>query len=107
MYHTGTSPKGGWVYIISNKNRTTLYIGMTANIRGRIHLHRIGEGSKFAKRYNLTDLIYYEWYDHITEAIRREKQLKEWNRQWKIDLIHTTNPDMNDLWETLWEGVGI
>ncbi len=103
MYHTGTGQKGGWVYIISNKNRTTLYIGVTANIRGRIHEHRIGQGSKFAKRYNLTDLIYYEWYDHISEAIRREKQLKEWNRQWKIDLIHTTNPDMNDLWETLWE----
>ena len=103
MYNTKVGPKNGWVYIVSNKWRTTLYIGVTANIRRRIDEHRTGTGSKFTKKYNLTDLINYEWYEHIDDAIAREKQLKRWHRDWKFNLIKKDNPEMMDLWETLWD----
>ncbi len=102
MYNLGVGSKFGWVYIMSNKRRTTLYIGVTANIRGRVHQHKEGEGSTFTKQYNLTDLLYYEWHERIGEAILREKQLKNWKREWKWELIKKENPELEDLWETLW-----
>ena len=103
MYNTKVGPKNGWVYIVSNKWRTVLYIGITGNIRGRIHEHRIGEGSVFTKKYNLTVLLHYEWFEHIEDAILREKQLKRWHRDWKFNLIKQDNSEMMDLWEILWE----
>jgi len=89
--------KKSYVYIVSNKNRTTLYIGVTSNLTNRINSHSEGEGSDFTKRYNLTDLIYYEEFDDIREAIVREKQSENWRREWKFNLIREMNPDLKDL----------
>lgn len=68
--------KGGYVYIVSNKNRTVYYIGVTSNLYARVYEHRNGKGSTFTNRYNCTDLIYYKFFDHIESAIEREKQIK-------------------------------
>ena len=92
--------KGGYVYIMSNSGRTTLYIGVTSNLKSRIADHKNGIGSEFTSKYKLTDLIYYEDFPDIYQAIDREKQLKNWHRQWKINLIESLNPEMRDLfWE--------
>lgn len=89
---------GGCVYIMSNRHRTVYYTGVTADLRRRVHEHRTGQGSAFAKKYNCTDLIYYETFGRIEEAIAREKQLKRWRRAWKDDLIQQMNPTLKDLW---------
>jgi len=89
--------KKSYVYIVSNKNRTTLYIGVTSNLTNRVNSHSEGKGSDFTKRYNLTDLLYFEEFDDIREAIAREKQLKNWRREWKFNLIKKVNPDLKDL----------
>lgn len=68
----------------------------------RMLMHRAGKGSKFAARYRLVYLVYYEECDSMAQAIVREKQLKGWHRQWKIDLIRSVNPDMKDLSDTLY-----
>jgi putative endonuclease len=82
---------------MSNSFRSTLYIGVTSNLEARVWQHINGEGSAFVKKYNLHDLIYFEYFERITDAIDREKQLKRWHRDWKINLIKTTNPNMLDL----------
>jgi putative endonuclease len=89
--------KESYVYIVSNKNRTTLYIGVTSNLTNRVNSHFEGKGSEFTKRYNLTDLLYYEEFDDIRDAIAREKQLKNWKREWKFNLIKKMNPDLKNL----------
>ena len=94
-------PKGGYVYIVSNKSRTVLYIGVTSDLRTRIDQHRSGEGSAFSKKYNCYDLVYYEIFDNIEEAIAREKVLKKWNRRWKEELITGFNPQLRDLWNQI------
>ena len=92
--------KGGYVYIMSNKSRTTFYIGVTSSLKNRIADHKNGIGSEFTSKYKLTDLLYFEEFPDIYQAIDREKQLKNWHRQWKINLIKSANPEMNDLyWE--------
>ena len=92
--------KGGYVYIMSNKNRTTFYIGITSDLKLRITDHKNGVGSEFTTKYKLDNLLYYEDFPDIYQAIDREKQLKNWHRQWKINLIQSMNPEMNDLyWE--------
>ena len=95
--------KGGYVYIVSNKTRTTLYIGVTSNLSQRSYEHKIGIGSKFTSKYKCTDLIYYKSFDSIEEAISREKKLKNWYREWKIELIKSFNPEMDDLFEEVTE----
>ena len=90
-----------WVYILTNKPRGTLYIGVTGGIDDRMERYAIGEGSKFASRYNLTILVYFEEFQFIEEAISREKQLKNWHRDWKINLIEKDNPNWNQLWKPL------
>lgn len=85
---------------MSNKNRTTFYIGVTSDLKTRIADHKNRVGSEFSSKYNLTDLLYIEDFPDIYQAIDREKQLKNWKRQWKINLIQSVNPEMNDLfWE--------
>jgi len=92
--------KGGYVYIMSNKRRTTFYVGVTSDLKTRIADHKNSIGSQFTTKYKLTDLIYYEEFPDIYQAIDREKQIKNWRRQWKINLIQTANPKMIDLyWE--------
>ena len=91
--------KGGYTYIVSNRLRTVLYIGVTSNLSARTWEHKNGEGSYFTKEFQCTDLIYYEFYPTIEEAINREKQLKRWNRVWKEDLIRKMNPNLKDLYD--------
>jgi len=89
--------KGGYVYILSNKYKTVFYIGVTSDIRTRIYQHQYEIGSKFPNKYKVKDLMYYEFYPSIEEAIKKEKQLKKWKRSWKLDLIQKNNPDLLDL----------
>ena len=93
--------KGGWVYIVTNKPNGTLYVGVTANIARRAWEHREGVVEGFSKRYGLKRLVWYERHDTIADAIRLEKRLKSWPRQWKINVIRELNPAWNDLYETL------
>lgn len=86
-----------WVYIITNKKNGTLYIGVTNDLVRRLGEHRDGSGSEFADKYGLARLVYCEEYPTAIEAITREKQLKNWKRQWKIDLIEGANPSWDDL----------
>jgi len=87
------------VYILSNFARTVFYIGVTNNIEVRIGQHRNNEGGAFTSKYKCHFLMYYEEYNDITNAIAREKQLKNWQRKWKIELIRKENPDLVDLAE--------
>lgn len=90
--------KTGFVYIISNKKRTTFYIGVTSDLKGRIAKHKEGIGSAFTIQYKLSDLVYFEEFQNIIHAINREKQLKNWHRAWKLNLIKSMNPDLKDLY---------
>jgi putative endonuclease len=89
--------KTSYVYIISNKNRTVFYTGVTANLSERMARHRAGKGSEFCARYNVNTLVWYETFIDIRDAIKREKQIKHWKRQWKMELITAKNPEMKDL----------
>ncbi|MDC6386222.1 GIY-YIG nuclease family protein [Flagellimonas taeanensis] len=86
-----------FVYIMTNTYRTTFYIGVTSNLANRVVEHQEGSGSKFTKKYNLTDLVYFEVFSDIDQAIAREKQLKNWHRDWKINLIKEQNPTLRTL----------
>ena len=87
------------VYILTNYNETTFYIGVTGNLKKRIweHKNKIVEG--FTKKYNTNRLVYYEMTENVESALNREKQLKRWHKQWKINLIKKSNPDFKDLSE--------
>ena len=92
--------RGGVVYIMTNLNNTTLYIGVTSDLSTRIQDHRINKyPNSFTSRYKLYKLVYYELFHSIEEAIGREKQLKAGNRQRKIHLIEGINPDWKDLYD--------
>jgi putative endonuclease len=92
---------GGWVYIVTNKPNGTLYVGVTAELQRRAWEHREGVVEGFTKRYQLKRLVYAERHEDIRDAIHREKRLKYWPRQWKINLIRKDNPDWADLYESL------
>ena len=89
--------RGGYIYIMSNATRSVFYIGVTSGLYARAYEHKHGEGSTFTKKYKCTDLIYYEFYSSIEEAITREKQLKKWKREWKEELVRKMNPELRDL----------
>jgi putative endonuclease len=90
-----------YVYIMTNKNNTVLYTGVTNNLKRRVYEHKTKLGSKFTKKYNITKLVYYEVGNDINEAIAREKQIKAGSRQKKIDLINSFNPEWKDLYEEI------
>tara|TARA_R110002051_G_scaffold131151_1_gene205008 strand:+ start:4902 stop:5180 length:279 start_codon:yes stop_codon:yes gene_type:complete len=90
--------KPGYVYILTNKNNTTLYVGVTANLGKRIQQHKNKHDKKsFTAKYNVDKLVYYEVFQEIGDAIAREKQIKAGNRAKKIALIEKKNPDWEDL----------
>ena len=89
--------KKSYIYILTNKYRTTFYIGVTSNLEKRLVEHYEEKGSLFTKKYNLKDLVYFEEYLDINQAIAREKQLKNWHKDWKINLIKETNPTLKTL----------
>ncbi|WP_316161357.1 GIY-YIG nuclease family protein [Bradyrhizobium sp. SZCCHNRI20481] len=86
-----------YVYILASGRYGTLYIGVTNSIQKRIGQHRDGEGSDFVKKYGVFRLVYVETYAVAEEAITREKQLKRWKRDWKIELIERDNLERRDL----------
>ena len=88
----------GYVYIMASGKRCTLYVGVTSNIAARVDEHkRKADPKSFTARYGCDRLVWFERYDWVSDAIDREKQVKHWNRQWKIDLIEATNPEWDDL----------
>lgn len=89
-----------YVYILSNKSKI-LYIGITNDLRRRIFEHKNKLIDGFTKKYNLTKLVFYEITNDVNAAIKREKQLKNWHRQWKLNLIEENNPNWKDLSEEL------
>ncbi len=94
-------PKTYCVYIMTNKNNTTLYTGVTSDLLRRVHEHKIVVGSKFTSRYNIDKLVYYETTNNVEAAVEREKQIKAGSRKKKIDLINSINPEWRDLSEEL------
>ena len=94
--------KPGFIYILTNKNNTTLYVGVTSDLPARIVQHRTKKYPKsFTARYGVDKLVYWEAFTSIVEAIAREKQLKAGSRQKKIDLINRSNPEWLDLYDSL------
>ncbi|WP_439572428.1 GIY-YIG nuclease family protein [Phreatobacter sp.] len=90
-----------YVYILASRRNGTLYVGVTNDVSRRTFEHRQGIGSAFTRRYGVALLVQMEPYESIAAAIAREKQLKGWNRAWKIRLIERDNPDWDDLYERL------
>jgi len=90
-----------FVYILASGRNGTLYIGVTSDLINRVaeHKEKVAEG--FTEKHNVDKLVWYETHRDVNEAIKREKQLKTWNRDWKKDLIQKANPYWNDLYETL------
>lgn len=90
-----------WVYILTNKPNGVIYIGVTGGIDDRMERHVLIKGNSFSAKYKLRHLVYFEEFQFIEDAINREKQLKNWHRQWKINLIEKENPNWDDLWKPL------
>jgi len=86
------------MYILASQRNGTLYIGVTSDPIKRVHEHKNNLVSGFTEKYNVHKLVYFETTDNIDSAIRREKQIKKWNRDWKIELIEKDNPDWRDLY---------
>jgi putative endonuclease len=86
-----------YVYVLASGRHGTLYIGVTNSLQTRIEQHRAGKGSLLVKKYGIFRLVYVESYDRIEEAISREKRLKRWKRDWKIELIERDNLEWRDL----------
>ncbi|MDX2113055.1 MAG: GIY-YIG nuclease family protein [Alphaproteobacteria bacterium] len=93
--------RNGFVYIVTNKPFGTLYIGVTNNLVRRIWEHKQKLVDGFTKHYGLDRLVYYEICDDIQCAIAREKQMKEWRRNWKLRQIMDMNPDWKDLYDQI------
>jgi putative endonuclease len=90
-----------YVYIMASGKNGTLYIGMTNNLVRRVAEHRSDTIPRFTQKYGVHHLVYYEQTDDVLPAIAREKQLKKWNRQWKIRLIEQDNPQWRDLYDEI------
>jgi len=93
--------KDPYVYILASKKDGALYIGVTSNLIERIWQHKNSVISGHTKKYNIKILVYFEQHLTMETAITREKQIKKWNREWKINLIEKTNPDWLDLWKQI------
>ena len=91
----------GYVYFLTNFRRSTIYIGVTNDINSRVWRHKLGKGSIFTAKYKLTILVYAEEFNSISDTIGREKQLKNWHRDWKWNLVKQYNPTLEDWYETL------
>ena len=91
--------QGGWVYIMANRYRGKMYVGMTSDLAARAYQHRSGTGSEYCAQYGLTRLVWADYGEDILECIGHEKRLKRWRRTWKFDLIESANPDWRDLFD--------
>jgi putative endonuclease len=90
-----------WVYIMASQRNGTLYVGVTNDLARRAWQHRTGQGSQFTAKYKVTCLVWSERHGDVAEAISREKQIKKWERRWKLELIERSNPTWRDLYEEL------
>ena len=90
-----------WVYILASRPGGTLYVGVTNDLIRRVYEHRNGMVPGFTKRYGVKRLVYFEEYDTARAAIQREKNIKHWPREWKIDLIISMNPEWRDLYDEI------
>ncbi len=90
-----------YVYILASRKNGTLYVGVTRNLIKRVHEHKNDFVEGFTKKYRVHDLVYFEPYEIVTEAIEREKQIKHWNRIWKIKQINKFNPGWKDLYNDI------
>ncbi len=97
--------KIGFVYIMASKKNGTLYVGVTSDLIKRINEHKTNVIEGFTKKYSIHTLVYYEMSEDIRGAIEREKQLKNWKREWKIQLIEKENPEWKDLFSELTDDV--
>ncbi|MRG72637.1 GIY-YIG nuclease family protein [Alphaproteobacteria bacterium HT1-32] len=93
--------QSAWTYILTNRRHGTLYVGVTRDIARRMTEHRTGNLPGFASRYNLHRLVLVEHHDRLTDAITREKQIKNWHRSWKLNLIEQQNPTWRDLFQDI------
>ena len=93
--------KMAYVYILASKKNGTLYVGVTSNLVKRIHEHKTNLVAGFTQKYNVHDLVYFEGTQDVLSAIAREKQIKKWNRKWKLALIEKENPEWQDLYASL------
>ncbi|MCM0000969.1 MAG: GIY-YIG nuclease family protein [Erythrobacter sp.] len=93
--------RGGWVYIMTNRYRGTLYVGSTTDLAARIFAHREGRGSEFCAEHGLTRLVWAEYVPDIVETKHHERRVKRWHRDWKIALIEKTNPNWDDLFDQI------
>ena len=96
-----TGKNGAWIYIMADRYRGTMYVGVTTDLPSRIFQHRTGDGSDFCRRYRLDRLVWAEQVPSIVDAIAHEKRVKRWRREWKFDLIERGNPEWRDLFDTL------
>lgn len=90
-----------YVYILASKKNGTLYIGVTNNLIKRVYEHKNNLVDGFTQKYRVHNLVYYEIYNDVYDAITREKRIKKWKRQWKIELIKKFNPEWKDLYEEI------
>jgi putative endonuclease len=90
-----------WVYILANKPGGTLYVGVTNDLVRRVFEHREDLVQGFTRRYGIKKLVYFEQHDTAIGAIQREKNVKHWSREWKIDLVISINPDWRDLYDDI------
>jgi putative endonuclease len=95
------NPKQYYVYILASKKNGTLYIGVTGDLIKRVWEHKNDLVESFTKRYKVHNLVYFETTDNVESAIQREKQLKKWERKWKIELIEKQNSEWRDLYQEL------
>jgi putative endonuclease len=89
------------VYILASRRNGTLYLGVTSDLPKRAWEHKNDLVEGFTKRYGIHQLVYYELHEDMVSAITREKQLKKWNRAWKLELVEEKNPEWKDLWEEI------
>lgn len=99
IQHEFSKMKSYWIYILASKKNGTLYIGITSDLLRRVYEHKEKLIDGFTKKYNVTQLMYVEEFQDVADAIRREKSIKKWNREWKTRLIEEQNPNWRDLYE--------
>ena len=90
-----------FIYILASKRNGTLYVGVTSNLIRRVYEHKNNLVEGFTKKYSVHQLVYFEQTEDAASAIHREKQIKKWNRKWKLELIEKNNPDWKDLYEDI------
>lgn len=96
-----STDKQYFVYILASQYKGTLYVGVTSNLVRRVYEHKEKQADGFTKKYDISMLVHYEVFQDAENAITREKQIKKWKRDWKVDLIEKANPDWQDLYPSI------